>query len=200
MKSSSSLFSLVKKSHESSQEIQPIYIYCSKDDKIVIGRGANVTIKIGKGNKKVSREHVMIEYKSELKLFEMTVLSPNGVLVDHIVFMKGEHIPVLEDTLIEIVGNKLIFKEQRTVKQEQDIPLQEPSPTSNTITTQQQPSTPPPTTVITTTTTTKKKTTTTTTTTTTTIPKKPLSLEDEIIQILGKCIMRVYVNALYADR
>lgn len=100
---------LAKKYHESSTDAMVLHGTFSSG-KVTIGRGHDATVKIGKSNKRVSRHHVSIEYKHLLNRFELTVLSPNGVLIDHIVFEQGEHVPIMEGTCIEIVGTKLIFQ------------------------------------------------------------------------------------------
>ncbi|KAI8881280.1 hypothetical protein K501DRAFT_253465 [Backusella circina FSU 941] len=101
--------SIAAKSHESSPNAVPVLLTCSKTTRTTIGRGHDATVKIGKANKRVSREHVVIEHKPPHG-YEMTVLSPNGALIDHIVFVEGEHVPLKEGTMIEILGTRLIFK------------------------------------------------------------------------------------------
>jgi hypothetical protein len=56
----------------------------------------------------MSRQHLIIEHKPHTG-FTLTVKSPNGVLVDHIMFMDGEHIPLVKGSLIEVLGTRLIF-------------------------------------------------------------------------------------------
>jgi predicted component of type VI protein secretion system len=56
----------------------------------------------------MSRQHLIIEHKPQTG-FTLTVKSPNGVLVDHIMFMDGEHIPLVKGSLIEVLGTRLIF-------------------------------------------------------------------------------------------
>lgn len=198
--------SLAKRCHESSPDAIPVPLQGSKTSKLVIGRGNEATVKIGRSNKRVSREHVAIEHKPHLNGFEMTILSPNGALIDHIIFDQGEHVPIVEGTVIEIVGNKMIFRGPKEEEGERE---------------EEMPDIPIPTVVATTTT---MVTTTTTTATTTTVieeekspiptntnmnndvnlntskannndtthnisAKKPMSLEDEIIQVLGKLLI-----------
>lgn len=144
---------LVKRCHESSSDA--ILVHGTHSNKLIIGRGHDATIKIGKSNKRVSRQHVSIEYKTQLNGFELTVLSPNGALIDHIVFEQGEHVPVLEGTCIEIVGTKLLFQGPQAI-----IPTP-PQVEAPMIVTESIPK----------------------------LIKRPviaLSLEDEIIQVLGK--------------
>ncbi|GAN08326.1 hypothetical protein MAM1_0199c07835 [Mucor ambiguus] len=101
---------LAMRCHESSPDAIPVILRGSKTCKTTIGRGHDATIQIGKANKRVSREHVVIEHKPQMGGFELTILSPNGALIDHIVFVEGEHVPVIEGTTIEIVGTKIIFQ------------------------------------------------------------------------------------------
>ncbi|KAI8988831.1 hypothetical protein BDB01DRAFT_833870 [Pilobolus umbonatus] len=98
------------KCHESSPTAVPVLLHLSKTVKTTIGRGHDATVQIGKTNKRVSREHIVIEHKPQLNGFELTILSPNGALVDHIIFIEGEHVPLVVGTEIEIVGTKLIFQ------------------------------------------------------------------------------------------
>jgi predicted component of type VI protein secretion system len=102
--------SLAMRCHESSPDAVPVILRGSKTCKTTIGRGHDATIKIGKANKRVSREHVVIEHKPQINGFELTILSPNGALIDRIIFVEGEHVPVVEGTMIEIVGTKIIFQ------------------------------------------------------------------------------------------
>ncbi|KAG2235270.1 hypothetical protein INT48_004737 [Thamnidium elegans] len=104
---------LAKKCHESLTDAIVVHGTCS--GKMIIGRGHDATVKIGKTNKCVSRHHVSIEYKSPLNRFELTVHSPNGAMIDRIVFEQGEHVPIMEGTCIEIVGTKLIFQGPQTI-------------------------------------------------------------------------------------
>lgn len=101
---------LAMRCHESSPDAIPVMLRGSKTGKTTIGRGHDATIQIGRANKRVSREHVVIEHKPQMGGFELTILSPNGALVDRIVFVEGEHVPVMEGTTIEIVGTKIIFQ------------------------------------------------------------------------------------------
>ncbi|KAK4512030.1 uncharacterized protein ATC70_013272 [Mucor velutinosus] len=101
---------LAMRCHESSPDAIPVILRGSKTCKTTIGRGHDATIQIGKANKRVSREHVVIEHKPQMGGFELTILSPNGALIDHIIFVEGEHVPVIEGTTIEIVGTKIIFQ------------------------------------------------------------------------------------------
>ncbi|KAL9538025.1 hypothetical protein MBANPS3_011263 [Mucor bainieri] len=101
---------LAMRCHESSPDAIPVILRGSKTCKTTVGRGHDATIQIGKANKRVSREHVVIEHKPQMGGFELTILSPNGALVDHIIFVEGEHVPVIEGTTIEIVGTKIIFQ------------------------------------------------------------------------------------------
>ncbi|OBZ83735.1 hypothetical protein A0J61_08215 [Choanephora cucurbitarum] len=102
--------SLAKKCHESDPNTLPVICTGSKKQKTTIGRGPDATIQIGRCNKRVSREHVVIEHRPQLDGYELTILSPNGALIDHIIFVEGEHVPVTEGTMIEIVGTRLVFK------------------------------------------------------------------------------------------
>ncbi|KAI8047970.1 uncharacterized protein B0P05DRAFT_592446 [Gilbertella persicaria] len=102
--------SLAIKYHQSSPDAIPVVFMGSKTSKTTIGRGHDATVQIGKSNKRVSREHVVIEHKPNFNGYELTILSPNGALIDHIIFIEGEHVPVMEGTMIEIVGTRLIFK------------------------------------------------------------------------------------------
>ncbi|KAI8375783.1 hypothetical protein BD560DRAFT_445610 [Blakeslea trispora] len=146
--------SLAKKCHESDPDTLPVICTGSKNQKTTIGRGHDATIQIGKCNKRVSREHVVIEHRPQLDGYELTILSPNGALVDHIVFVEGEHVPVTEGTMIEIVGTRLIFKipmEQEQCIQQQEKKAKVSSSSSKKPTANQ---------------------------------KKPVTLEDQIIQVL----------------
>ncbi len=174
--------SLAKRCHESAPDAIPVSLQGSKTSKLVIGRGHDATIKIGRSNKRVSREHVAIEHKPHLNGFEMTILSPNGALIDHIIFDQGEHVPIVEGTIIEIVGNKLIFRGPgKEEKEEQDnIPIPEVVTTVTTTTTniiEKQDTLTPINTTVENVEPEEMK---------TMFVEKSMTLEDEIIQVLGK--------------
>ncbi|KAI9029729.1 hypothetical protein CLU79DRAFT_690824, partial [Phycomyces nitens] len=88
-----------------------VLIRGSRHCRTTIGRGHDATVRIGRKNKLVSREHVVIEHKPTLGFFELTILSPNAALIDQIVFTVGEHVPVTEGSIIEIMGTRLTFLE-----------------------------------------------------------------------------------------
>jgi predicted component of type VI protein secretion system len=190
--------SIARRCHESSPDAIPVILRGSKTSKTTIGRGQDATIKIGKANKRVSREHAVIEHKPQWNGFEITILSPNGALIDHIIFVEGERVPILEGTLIEIVGTKMIFEapkddEDPSITQQEEcitIPIiskvtqQEEADISNTIT-QIKPTT--------TTNQFIKSTAPRLKQTARNITKKPLSLEDQIIQVLGKVLLVCYL-------
>lgn len=200
---------LAKRCHESAPDAIPIILQGSKNSTLIIGRGHDATIKIGKSNKCVSREHVAIEHKPHLNGFELTILSPNGALIDHIIFDQGEHVPVIEGTLIEIVGTKLLFKGLK----EEELPKKEYIPTPSPQQRQQEEEAKVATSITKTTTLNTTNTIATTALTTKTVMEKStarvnvksdtpnicntatrnksMSLKDEIVQILGKRIVYV---------
>ncbi|KAF7729572.1 hypothetical protein EC973_004247 [Apophysomyces ossiformis] len=100
---------LVAHIHAAAPDSEPVLIRGSKCMRTTVGRGHNATVQIGRSNKRVSRQHVAIEHKPQLDGFELTILSPNGALIDRIVFVAGEHVPLIEGTTIEILGTRLIF-------------------------------------------------------------------------------------------
>ncbi|KAI8384373.1 uncharacterized protein BYT42DRAFT_562280 [Radiomyces spectabilis] len=97
--------------HAAAADAKAVMLIGCKTTRTTVGRGHDATIKIGRHNKRVSRAHVAIEHKPQFDGFELTILSPNGALVDHIMFAGGEHVPVVEGTTIEIMGTRLIFVE-----------------------------------------------------------------------------------------
>lgn len=198
--------SIARRCHESSPDAIPVLLHGSKSSRTTIGRGKDATIKIGKSNKRVSREHAVIEHKPQWNGFEITILSPNGALIDHITFAKGENVPILEGTLIEIVGTKMIFKvskddeldlsvAQEPVKKQEEcitIPIinkitDKEADIHNTITHINEPMAQAQATAtinqfIKSTASRLKQ-------TTRNIIKKPLTLEDQIVQVLGKVLL-----------
>jgi predicted component of type VI protein secretion system len=182
--------SIARRCHESSPDAIPVILRGSKSSKTMIGRGQDATFKIGKANKRVSREHAVIEHKPQWNGFEITILSPNGALIDHIIFVQGEHVPILEGTLIEIVGTKMIFEapkdeETEPKQQEPTIPIITKDADISTSITQTAMQTKPTTSInqfLKSTASRLKQ-------TARHIIKKPLTLEDQIIQVLGKVII-----------
>ncbi|KAG0171533.1 hypothetical protein DFQ30_000839 [Apophysomyces sp. BC1015] len=113
--------------HAAAPDTEPVILRGSRCMRTTVGRGHDATVQIGRSNKRVSREHVVIEHKPQFDGFELTILSPNGALIDRIVFVAGEHVPLIEGTTIEILGTRLIFLgptedsgvEDKTEKEEQ---------------------------------------------------------------------------------
>ncbi|KAI7864520.1 hypothetical protein BDF14DRAFT_1744844 [Spinellus fusiger] len=68
-------------------------------------------------------EHVVIEHKPTLGLFELTILSPNAAMIDRSVFIAGEHVPVMEGSTIEIMGTRLTFLEPAKEERKGEDPM-----------------------------------------------------------------------------
>ncbi|KAI8337288.1 hypothetical protein BC941DRAFT_471022 [Chlamydoabsidia padenii] len=119
--------------HTSSPHAPTIIFHGTKAGKLTIGRGNGNEVQVGRRNPRMSRQHLIIEYKPHTG-FTLTVKSPNGVLVDHIMFMAGEHIPLVKGSLIEVLGTRLIFGGEQdqsvcpNVQDEQLRPLDTPTP------------------------------------------------------------------------
>ncbi|SAM04865.1 hypothetical protein [Absidia glauca] len=94
--------------HTSSPHAPTIIFHGTKTSRLTIGRGNGNGVQVGRRNPRMSRQHLIIEHKPHTG-FTLTVKSPNGVLVDHIMFMDGEHIPLVKGSLIEVLGTRLIF-------------------------------------------------------------------------------------------
>lgn len=94
--------------HTSSPHTPAIVFHGTKTSRLTIGRGNGSGVQVGRRNPRMSRQHLIIEHKPHTG-FTLTVKSPNGVLVDHIMFMDGEHIPLVKGSLIEVLGTRLIF-------------------------------------------------------------------------------------------
>ncbi|KAI9308416.1 hypothetical protein BJ944DRAFT_260279 [Cunninghamella echinulata] len=99
---------LAVKLHKASSHTSSIVLHGSKKSKITIGRGHKNGVLVGRNNPRMSRQHLVIEHKPHTG-FILTVQSPNGALVDHIMFTAGEHVPLVKGTLIEVLGTSLIF-------------------------------------------------------------------------------------------
>ncbi|ORZ15148.1 hypothetical protein BCR42DRAFT_416507 [Absidia repens] len=105
--------------HTSSPHEPSIIIHGIKSSKLTIGRGHGSGVQVGRRNPRMSRQHFVIEHKPHLG-YTLTVQSPNGVLVDRIMFMAGEHIPLVKGSMIEVLGTKLIFAGETPTQEEQD--------------------------------------------------------------------------------
>ncbi|CAO3617422.1 unnamed protein product [Cunninghamella blakesleeana] len=99
---------LAVKLHKASSQETSIVLHGSKKSKITIGRGHKNGVLVGRNNPRMSRQHLVIEHKPHTG-FILTIQSPNGALVDHIMFTAGEHVPLVKGTLIEVLGTSLIF-------------------------------------------------------------------------------------------
>ncbi|KAI8093502.1 uncharacterized protein BX664DRAFT_329861 [Halteromyces radiatus] len=111
---------LATQCHTASPHVATIILHGSKATKLTIGRGHDSEVQVGRHNPRMSRQHFVIEHKPHTG-FTLTVQSPNGVLVDRIMFTAGENIPLVKGSTIEVLGTKLVFAgEQEQQEQQQE--------------------------------------------------------------------------------
>ncbi|KAH7056842.1 hypothetical protein BKA57DRAFT_388812 [Linnemannia elongata] len=120
----------------------------SYDTPVIVGRGSQATLNLGRVNKQVSRRHAIIQWCAESAAFEITVLGQNGVRINGTGFPSGQQATLRGGDIVDLVGVKMLFKTPTTAPplaltqqeyQDDDSAKSEmktKTPTSTTVTTQ----------------------------------------------------------------
>ncbi|ORZ08630.1 hypothetical protein BCR42DRAFT_462839 [Absidia repens] len=97
-----------QQSRSNSSEPPSLVIVGSYQQRITLGRGGSSTVKIGRRNRQISRNHVAIEYANGR--FELVVLGLNGASVDHLPYRQHERAPLDDHSFVDVLGDSLIFR------------------------------------------------------------------------------------------
>ncbi|KAF9402416.1 hypothetical protein BGZ94_004941, partial [Podila epigama] len=82
----------------------------SYDTPVIIGRGSQATLNLGRINKQVSRRHAIVEWNRELSSFQITVLGQNGVRINGSGFPSGQQATLQSGDIVDLVGVKMLFR------------------------------------------------------------------------------------------
>ncbi|KAK5823021.1 hypothetical protein F5H01DRAFT_273277 [Linnemannia elongata] len=86
----------------------------SYDTPVIVGRGSQATLNLGRVNKQVSRRHAIIQWCAESAAFEITVLGQNGVRINGTGFPSGQQATLRGGDIVDLVGVKMLFKTPTT--------------------------------------------------------------------------------------
>ncbi|KAK3836271.1 MAG: hypothetical protein J3R72DRAFT_371330 [Linnemannia gamsii] len=86
----------------------------SYDTPVIVGRGSQATLNLGRINKQVSRRHAIIQWCSESSTFEITVLGQNGVRINGAAFPSGQQATLRAGDIVDLVGVKMLFRAPAT--------------------------------------------------------------------------------------
>ncbi|KAF9153711.1 hypothetical protein BG015_002790 [Linnemannia schmuckeri] len=109
---------LVKAAQKSSQSKKSkgpsMVLNGSYDTPVIVGRGSQATLNLGRVNKQVSRRHAIIQWCAESAAFEITVLGQNGVRINGTGFPSGQQATLRGGDIVDLVGVKMLFKTPTT--------------------------------------------------------------------------------------
>ncbi|KAF9166460.1 hypothetical protein DFQ26_007848 [Actinomortierella ambigua] len=77
---------------------------------VIVGRGSQATLNLGRINKQVSRRHAIIEWHPPTSQFRISVLGQNGVRINGVGFPSGQQCPLKRGDVVDLVGVKMLFK------------------------------------------------------------------------------------------
>ncbi|KAF9970623.1 hypothetical protein BGZ73_006643 [Actinomortierella ambigua] len=77
---------------------------------VIVGRGSQATLNLGRINKQVSRRHAIIEWHAPTSQFRISVLGQNGVRINGVGFPSGQQCPLKRGDVVDLVGVKMVFK------------------------------------------------------------------------------------------
>ncbi|KAG0368698.1 hypothetical protein BC939DRAFT_439569 [Gamsiella multidivaricata] len=81
----------------------------SYDAPVIVGRGSQATLNLGRINKQVSRRHAIVQWSKEASAFQITVLGQNGVRINGIGYPSGQQTTLREGDIVDLVGVKMRF-------------------------------------------------------------------------------------------
>ncbi|KAG0309132.1 hypothetical protein BGZ98_005071 [Dissophora globulifera] len=77
---------------------------------VIVGRGSQATLNLGRINKQVSRRHAIVEWCSTSAVFQITVLGQNGVRINGVGYPSGQQATLQEGDIVDLVGVKMLFR------------------------------------------------------------------------------------------
>ncbi|KAF9433420.1 hypothetical protein BGZ76_009489, partial [Entomortierella beljakovae] len=82
----------------------------SYDTPVIVGRGSQATLNLGRINKQVSRRHAIIEWCTVALDFQITVLGQNGVKINGVGYPSGQQRTLKEGDIVDLVGVRMLFR------------------------------------------------------------------------------------------
>ncbi|KAF8939809.1 hypothetical protein BGZ58_008641 [Dissophora ornata] len=77
---------------------------------VIVGRGSQATLNLGKINKQVSRRHAIVQWCNNSSAFQITVLGQNGVRINGVGYPSGQQATLREGDIVDLVGVKMLFR------------------------------------------------------------------------------------------
>ncbi|KAF9123953.1 hypothetical protein BGW39_008580 [Mortierella sp. 14UC] len=109
---------LVKAAQKSSQpkksKTPSMALNGSYSTPVIVGRGSQATLNLGRVNKQVSRRHAIIQWCGESSTFEITVLGQNGVRINGTGFPSGQQATLRAGDIVDLVGVRMLFRAPST--------------------------------------------------------------------------------------
>ncbi|CAO3564290.1 unnamed protein product [Mortierella alpina] len=85
-------------------------LHGSYDTPVIVGRGSQATLNLGRVNKQVSRRHAIVQWCSESAAFQIVVLGQNGVRINGTGFPSGQQATLRGGDIVDLVGVKMVFR------------------------------------------------------------------------------------------
>ncbi|KAF9290481.1 hypothetical protein BGZ68_006978 [Mortierella alpina] len=85
-------------------------LHGSYDTAVIVGRGSQATLNLGRVNKQVSRRHAIVQWCSESAAFQIMVLGQNGVRINGTGFPSGQQATLRGGDIVDLVGVKMVFR------------------------------------------------------------------------------------------
>ncbi|KAF9957474.1 hypothetical protein BGZ72_001802 [Mortierella alpina] len=85
-------------------------LHGSYDAAVIVGRGSQATLNLGRVNKQVSRRHAIVQWCAESAAFQIMVLGQNGVRINGTGFPSGQQATLRGGDIVDLVGVKMVFR------------------------------------------------------------------------------------------
>ncbi|KAF9941977.1 hypothetical protein BGZ65_000078 [Modicella reniformis] len=95
----------VRKSKEPSMVLNGSY-----KTPVIVGRGSQATLNLGRINKQVSRRHAVVQWCHVSSAFLITVLGQNGVRINGTGYPSGQQAMLQDGDIVDLVGVKMLFR------------------------------------------------------------------------------------------
>ncbi|KAF9585411.1 transcription factor [Lunasporangiospora selenospora] len=77
---------------------------------VIVGRGSQATLNLGRINKQVSRRHAIVQWSHEAEVFQINVLGQNGIRINGVGYPSGRLTALQSGDIVDLVGVKMVFR------------------------------------------------------------------------------------------
>ncbi|KAL1925337.1 uncharacterized protein VTP21DRAFT_220 [Calcarisporiella thermophila] len=95
--------------------VEPVVVVGERDRDLTVGRSPRCTIKVGGGNRQVSRVHATIRWNPESQFFDFHIHGVNGAIVDGIPYQMGKTVALVDGSEVDMLGAKMVFRMPRNM-------------------------------------------------------------------------------------